>query len=183
MITVLTVDAVAGIDREKALGIGEKSFGDKANYACAPYKNTIEALVDFFDRFEAAATENESGSGDGRGGDGRGGDGRGGDGRGVVTYPLELVSGRRDVDALTTKLARAFLNKSGARFEHTAMVIGGNPHDAFEDDISTGRRIDGTLEEAIARAAVLNDPTTFERIAKAAFPGSLSFRLVTRGIV
>ena len=173
MITVLTVDAVAGIDREKALGIGEKSFGDKANYACAPYKNTIEALVDFFDRFEAAATENESGSGDGRGGDGRG----------VVTYPLELVSGRRDVDALTTKLARAFLNKSGARFEHTAMVIGGNPHDAFEDDISTGRRIDGTLEEAIARAAVLNDPTTFERIAKAAFPGSLSFRLVTRGIV
>ena len=182
MITVLTVDAVAGIDREKALGIGEKTFGDKANYACAPYKNTIEALVDFFDRFEAAATGTSGNNTSGGGGD-DGRSGGGDDGRSVITYPLELVYGRRDVDALTTKLARAFLNKSGARFEHTAMAIGGNPHDAFEDDISTGRRVDGTLEEAIARAAVLNDPARFERIAKGAFPGSLSFRLVTGGIV
>ena len=182
MITVLTVDAVAGIDREKALGIGEKTFGDKANYACAPYKNTIEALVDFFDRFEAAATGTSGGNTSGGGGD-DGRSGGGDDGRSVITYPLELVSGRRDVDALTTKLARAFLNKSGARFEHMAMAIGGNPHDAFEDDISTGRRVDGTLEAAIARAAGLNDPARFERIAKGAFPGSLSFRLVTGGIV
>ena len=155
MITILTVDAVAGIDRDKALG------DTKANYACAPFKRTVEALVDFLDHFERASRAN------------------GGLGGGMVTYPLELVSGRRDIDALTTKLARAFLNKTGARFEHVAKVIGGDPHEAFENDISTGRRIDGTLEEAIARAAVLNDRVTFERIAKAAFPGSLSFRLVT----
>ena len=88
---------------------------------------------------------------------------------GVYVYPLELAR-RTEFDDLETRLRGALIKKLGTTFAHVAVGIAGDAHDAFDSDISTGRRIDSTLADAHARAAMLRDRSTFERVAKTFSP-------------
>lgn len=88
---------------------------------------------------------------------------------GVYIYPLELTR-RTEFDDLEIRLRGAMIKKLGLTFAHVAVGIAGDAHEAFDSDIATGRRIDSTLADAHARAAMLGDRSTFERVAKTFSP-------------
>lgn len=84
-------------------------------------------------------------------------------------YPLELAR-RTEFDELEARLRGALTKKLGLTFAHVAVGIAGDAHDAFDSDIATGRRVDSTLADAHARAAMLRDRQAFERVAKTFSP-------------
>lgn len=85
---------------------------------------------------------------------------------GVHVCPIELVkSTRTELDDLTNMLARVLSRKLGLDYKHVAIGCGGNPHEAFETDISLGRRTTESLDDAYARARILNDERVFRNAA------------------
>jgi hypothetical protein len=87
---------------------------------------------------------------------------------GVCVCPIELVKSKRtELDDLTSTLARVLSDKLGLEYCHVAIGCGGDPHEAFEIDISLGRRTEECLEDAYARGRVLNDERAFREVARA----------------
>lgn len=89
--------------------------------------------------------------------------------RGVYACPVELVKSRAtEFDDLVVSLINALSKKLELDYEHVAIGCGGDPHEAFDNDISSGHRIDECLEDAYARARVLNNENLFRSVAKMA---------------
>ncbi len=88
---------------------------------------------------------------------------------GVYACPVELVKARAtEFDDFTVSLINVLTRKLGLDYEHVAIGCGGDPHEAFDNDISSGHRIDECLEDAYARAKVLNNENLFRSVAKTA---------------
>lgn len=87
---------------------------------------------------------------------------------GVHVCPIELIKAQRtDLDDLADMLARVLARKLGLEYKHVAIGCGGNAHDAFELDITLGRRTTESIEDAFSRGRVLNDERAFRNIARA----------------
>lgn len=144
---VLTLDAVSLDHREKMYRrVTALPYVVASSYQYATtLVETLTSAFDFFMDFSDAARDK------------------------VYVYPLELAR-RTEFDDLETRLRGALIKKLGATFAHVAVGIAGDAHDAFDSDITTGRRTDSTLADAHARAAMLRDRSTFERVAKTFSP-------------
>ncbi len=88
---------------------------------------------------------------------------------GVYACPIELVKANTtEFDNFTTSLVNVLTRKLGLDYEHVAVGCGGDPHEAFDNDITTGHRVDECLEDTYARARVLNNENLFRAVAKTA---------------
>ena len=98
----------------------------------------------------------------------------------VMVYPLDVARLVGEYTELERHLRHALIRKLGVRGRHVAVCICGDTHDAFDKDVSTGRRLEYTLEDIFERARVLNDPVEFSKSASDMFPGSSVHVLRTR---
>ena len=144
---VLTLDAVSLDHREKLY----RRVLPYATAAVCPSHTTtlVETLTSAIDFFKDLLATGAAGK--------------------MYVYPLELAR-RTEFDELETRLRGALIKKLGVTFAHVAVGIAGDAHEAFDSDITTGRRVDSTLADAHARAAMLRDRPAFERVAKTFSP-------------
>lgn len=145
---VLTLDAVSLDHREKLYRrvLPYVSAGPSHQHATTTLVETLTIAIDFFKDLFASGASGK-----------------------MYVYPLELAR-RTEFDELETRLRGALIEKLGVTFAHVAVGIAGDAHEAFDSDISSGRRIDSTLADAHARAAMLRDRRAFERVAKTFSP-------------
>lgn len=107
------------------------------------WKFSESSMLDFFERLAENETE-------------------------VCVCPIELVKSKRtELDDLAITLARVLTDKLGLEYHHLALGCGGDPHDAFEADISLGRRTEECLEDAFVRGRALNDERSFRDAVRA----------------
>lgn len=86
---------------------------------------------------------------------------------GTHACPVELVKATStEFDDFVASLIAVLTRKLGLDYTHVAIGCGGDPHDAFDADIALGQRVDECLEDAYARARILNNENLFRSTVK-----------------